>query len=226
VASKRDFAMARIECYVASTVLVLADRVRRVLGESGLIALPTESFYGLAAAPFDEQALARLWQVKGRSDGKPILVLIADRSQLDPFVRSIPLAATVLMNAFWPGPLTIVFPAAVGLSDAVTAGTGSVGIRLSAWQPLMDLLRRVGPVTGTSANREGLPPPTTAEEVQHNLGDVLDLIIDAGPTAGGRPSTVIDVRGPIRIIRDGAIERGLIAAQLAAHSLHLDADSR
>ena len=69
------------------------------------------------------------------------------------------------MNAFWPGPLTIVFPAAVGLSDAVTAGTGSVGIRLSAWQPLRDLLRRVGPVTGTSANREGMPPPTTAEEV-------------------------------------------------------------
>ena len=217
--------MVLIERYVASTVPVLADQVRRVLGESGLIALPTESFYGLAAAPFDEQALARLWQVKGRSEGKPILVLIADRPQLDPFVRSIPSAATVLMNAFWPGPLTIVFPAAGGLSDAVTAGTGSVGIRLSAWQPLIDLLRRVGPVTGTSANREGLPPPTTAEEVQHNLGDALDLIIDAGPTPGGRPSTVIDVRGPIRIMRDGAIERGLIAAQLATHGLYLDSGS-
>jgi L-threonylcarbamoyladenylate synthase len=219
-------AMATIERYGATTVPVLADLVRRVLGESGLIALPTESFYGLAVAPSDEQALARLWQVKGRSEGKPILVLIGDGSQLGPFVRSIPPAATVLMNAFWPGPLTIVFPASAELSDAVTAGTGSVGIRLSAWPSLRDLLRRVGPVTGTSANREGLPPPTTAEEVQHSLGDLLDLIIDAGPTTGGRPSTVIDVQGPIRIVREGAIVRDAIAAQLAAHGLHLDAVDR
>jgi L-threonylcarbamoyladenylate synthase len=130
------------------------------------------------------------------------------------------------MNAFWPGPLTIVFPAAVGLSDTVTAGTRSVGIRLSAWPPLRDLLRRVGPVTGTSANREGMLPPTTAEEVRHRLGDTLDLIVDAGPTPGGRPSTVIDVQGPIRIIRDGAIDRDAIVAQLTAHGLYLDPDSR
>jgi L-threonylcarbamoyladenylate synthase len=219
-------AMATIERYRVSTVSVLAERARRVLEEGGLIALPTESFYGLAAAPFDGQALARLWQAKGRSEGKPILLLIGDESQLAPFVRSIPHAAHILMNAFWPGPLTIVFPATVGLSDAMTAGTGSIGIRLSAWPPLRDLLRRVGPVTGTSANREGIPPPTTVKEVQDSLGNVLDLIIDAGPTPGGRPSTVIDVRGPIRIIRDGAIERIAIVAQLAAHGLHLDADSR
>lgn len=218
--------MATIEPYAASTVPALADQVRRVLGASGLIALPTESFYGLAVAPFDEQALAKLWQVKGRSEGKPILVLIGDRSQLRPFVRSIPPAATALMNAFWPGPLTIVFPAAVGLSDGVTAGTRSVGIRFSAWPPLRDLLRRVGPVTGTSANREGMLPPTTAEEVRHRLGDMLDLIVDAGPTPGGRPSTVIDVQGPIRIIRDGAIDRDAIVAQLTAHGLYLDLDSR
>jgi L-threonylcarbamoyladenylate synthase len=218
--------MASIEDYAASTVPILADLVRRVLGGSGLIALPTESFYGLAVAPFDEQALAKLWQIKGRSQGKPILVLIGDRSQLEPFVRIVPPAADVLMNAFWPGPLTIVFAAAHGLSNAVTAGTGSIGIRLSAWQPLVDLLRRVGPVTGTSANREGMPPPRTAEEVQYNLGDAVDLIIDAGPTPGGPPSTVIDVRGPIRIIRDGSIERAVIAARLADHGLHLDTDSR
>jgi L-threonylcarbamoyladenylate synthase len=219
-------AMAAIERYSASTVPVLADRVRHVLGESGLIALPTESFYGLAVAPSDEQALARLWQVKGRSEGKPILLLIGDESQLGAFVRHIPPAATILMNAFWPGPLTIVFPAAAGLSDAVTAGAGSVGIRLSAWQPLRDLLCRVGPVTGTSANREGMPPPTTAEEVQQSLGDALDLIVDAGPTPGGLPSTVIDVQGPIRIVRDGAIDRDAIVAQLATYGLYLDADSR
>jgi L-threonylcarbamoyladenylate synthase len=218
-------AMGSIECYGVSTVSVLAERMRRVLGENGLIALPTESFYGLAVDPFNEQALTKLWQVKGRSKGKPVLVLLGEGSQLNPFVRNIPPAATVLTNAFWPGPLTIVFPAARGLSDAVTAGTRSVGIRLSAWQPLCELLRRVGPVTGTSANREGMPPPTTAREVRHYFGDALDLIVDAGPTPGGQPSTVIDVQGPIRIIRDGAIDREDIVAQLAAHGLSLDPDS-
>ena len=218
-------AMATIERYNVSTVLALAERMRRVLGENGLIALPTESFYGLAVDPFNEQALVKLWQVKGRSKGKPVLVLIGEGAQLNPFVRNIPPAATVLMNAFWPGPLTIVFPAALGLSDAVTAGTRSVGIRFSAWQPLCELLQRVGPVTGTSANREGMPPPTTAKEVRHYFGDALNLIVDAGPTPGGLPSTVIDVQGPIRIIRDGAIVREDIVAQLAAHGLSLDPDS-
>ena len=218
--------MATIERYAVSTAPVLAELVRSLLKKRALIALPTESFYGLAVAPLDERALARLWKIKDRSEGKPILLLIGERSQLEPFVRSIPYAATLLMNAFWPGPLTIVFPAAKSLPDAVTAGTGSVGIRLSAWQPLVDLLCLVGPVTGTSANREGMAPPRTAEEVQRNFGDMLDLIIDAGPTPGGQPSTVVDVRGPIRIVRDGSINRVAIAEQLAAHGLHLEAGSR
>lgn len=217
--------MATIERYNASAVSALAEKMRLVLIENGLIALPTESFYGLAVAPFNEQALARLWQVKGRSKEKPILVLIGEESQLELLVRNIPPAATVLMNAFWPGPLTIVFPAAPGLSDAVTAGTRSVGIRFSAWQPLRELLPRIGPVTGTSANREGMPPPTTVEEIHHGLGDTLDLIVDAGPTPGGQPSTVIDAQGPIRIIRDGAIDRDAIVARLATHGLYLESGS-
>ena len=217
--------MATIERYNASAVSALAEKMRLVLIENGLIALPTESFYGLAVAPFNEQALARLWQVKGRSKEKPILVLIGEESQLELLVRNIPPAATVLMNAFWPGPLTIVFPAATGLSDTVTAGTRSVGIRFSAWQPLRELLRRIGPVTGTSANREGMPPPTTVEEIHHGLGDTLDLIVDAGPTPGGQPSTVIDAQGPIRIIRDGAIDRDAIVARLATHGLYLESGS-
>lgn len=219
-------AMASIDCYEAATVPLLADRIRRLLGQGGLLALPTESFYGLAGDPFNEQALAKLWQVKGRSDGKPILLLIGERSQLEPFVQRVPPAATVLMNAFWPGPLTIVFPAAVVISNMVTAGTGSVGIRQSAWQPLAELLRRVGPVTGTSANREGLPPCCTAEDVQRSLGDRVDLIVDAGPTPGGSPSTVIDVQGQIRIVREGAIAREIIVRQLASHGMYLDGERR
>ena len=219
-------AKAAIDYYEAATVPVLADRMRRLLGQGGLLALPTESFYGLAGDPFNEEALAKLWQIKGRSEGKPILLLIGERSQLEPFVQRIPPAATVLMNAFWPGPLTIVFPAAMGLSNMVTAGTGSVGIRQSAWQPLAELLRRVGPVTGTSANREGLLPPCTAEAVQQSLGGEVDLIVDAGPTPGGSPSTVIDVQGRIRIVREGAIAREIIVRQLASHGMYLDEESR
>ncbi len=219
-------AMASIDDYDTVTAPVMADRIRRLLGQGGLLALPTESFYGLAVDPFNEEALAKLWQIKGRSEGKPILLLIGERSQLEPFVQCVPPAATVLMNAFWPGPLTIVFPAAVGLSNMVTAGTGSVGIRQSAWQPLAELLCRVGPVTGTSANREGLLPCCTVEEVQRSLGEAVDLIVDAGPTPGGRPSTVIDVQGPIRIVREGAITREIIVRQLASHGMYLDGESR
>ncbi len=97
----------------------------------------------------------QIWKVKGRSEGKPILLLIGDESQLGPLVRNIPPAAGILMKAFWPGPFTNVFPAVLGLSDAVTANSNSVGIRLDAWQPLVDFLDRAVPVTGTSANREG-----------------------------------------------------------------------
>ncbi|MDH4186650.1 MAG: L-threonylcarbamoyladenylate synthase [Nitrospira sp.] len=219
-------AVVQIERYDVSVSSMLSDRLGRTLKDGGVIALPTESFYGLAVDPCNEGALARLWQIKGRSEGKPILVLIGERSQLDRFVHAIPPAAHVLMDTFWPGPLTIVFPAAIGLSDAVTAGTGSVGVRLSAWPPLADLLRRVGPVTGTSANREGLPPPCTAQEVLQRLGSELDEIVDGGATPGGLPSTVIDVRGPITILREGAIGRDVIKACLTAHAFDLGRDSR
>lgn len=215
-------AMARIEPYQVATISALADRVRGVLAASGVVAVPTESSYGLGVRPHDERALATLRRLKGRSEGKPILLLIGDRQQLKPLVRTIPIAATYLMDGFWPGPLTIVFPAAEGLSDAVTAGSGSVGIRLSAWPPLVDLLRRVGPLTGTSANREGATPVQTAQEVQEQLGDAVDLIVDAGPTPGGLPSTVIDVRDSIRIVREGAIPRAIIAEQLNRHGLRLE----
>ncbi len=214
--------MARIEPYQVATISALADRVRGVLAASGVVAVPTESFYGLGVRPHDEQALAALRRLKGRSEGKPILLLIGDRQQLKPLVRAIPAAAAYLMDVFWPGPLTIVFPAAEGLCEAVTAGSGSVGIRLSAWPPLVDLLQRVGPLTGTSANREGATPLNTAQEVQAQLGDAVDLIIDAGPTPGGLPSTIIDVRDSIRIVREGATPRAIIAEQLNHHGLRLE----
>ena len=109
---------------------VLPD-VQRVLAAQGVIAIPTETYYGLAVRPTQEPALRRLVDLKGRPPDKPILVLIGHRDQLGELVDSVPPAAAVLMELFWPGALTIVFPAASGLSPLLTAGTGTIGIRLS-----------------------------------------------------------------------------------------------
>ena len=137
-----------------------------MLQRSGLVAIPTETFYGLGVNPFDARALDRLRAVKGREDAKPILVLVASINDLSAFVEHVPPAASLLIEGFWPGPLTILFPARASLPRALTAGTGLVGMRLSSCRPLCELLARVGPLTGTSANRAGAAPARTAEAVQ------------------------------------------------------------
>lgn len=206
--------MAPIESYSPSTVERLSRQVASVLQRSGLVAIPTETFYGLGVNPFDARALDRLRAVKGREDAKPILVLVASINDLSAFVEHVPPAASLLIEGFWPGPLTILFPARASLPRALTAGTGLVGMRLSSCRPLCELLTRVGPLTGTSANRAGAAPARTAEAVQQALGDAVDLIFDAGPTPGGLPSTVVDAHHSLRIVREGAIERSVIEARL------------
>lgn len=206
--------MAPIESYSPSTVERLSRQVASVLQRSGLVAIPTETFYGLGVNPFDARALDRLRAVKGREDAKPILVLVASINDLSAFVEQVPPAASLLIEGFWPGPLTILFPARASLPRALTAGTGLVGMRLSSCRPLCELLTRVGPLTGTSANRAGAAPARTAEAVQQALGDAVDLIFDAGPTPGGLPSTVVDAHHSLRIVREGAIERSVIEARL------------
>lgn len=206
--------MAPIESYSPSTVERLSRQVASVLQRSGLVAIPTETFYGLGVNPFDARALDRLRAVKGREDEKPILVLVASINDLSAFVEQVSPAASLLIEGFWPGPLTILFPARASLPRALTAGTGLVGMRLSSCRPLCELLTRVGPLTGTSANRAGAAPARTAEAVQQALGDAVDLIFDAGPTPGGLPSTVVDAHHSLRIVREGAIERSVIEARL------------
>ena len=206
--------MAPIESYSPSTVERLSRQVASVLQRSGLVAIPTETFYGLGVNPFDARALDRLRAVKGREDEKPILVLVASINDLSAFVEQVSPAASLLIEGFWPGPLTILFPARASLPRALTAGTGLVGMRLSSCRPLCELLTRVGPLTGTSANRAGAAPARTAEAVQQALGDAVDLILDAGPTPGGLPSTVVDAHHSLRIVREGAIERSVIEARL------------
>lgn len=207
--------------YSAIALESLAQEIRHVRERAGLTAIPTETFYGLGVNPFDRAALDRLSAVKGRGEGKPILVLVSSQEELSSFAEHVTSAASVLMEAFWPGALTILFPARASVPTAVTAGTGRIGIRLSSCQPLREVLARVGPLTGTSANRAGAPPAQTAREVEQAFGDEVEVIVDAGPTPGGLPSTVIEADETLRIVREGAIPRGAIEAALRATGFSL-----
>jgi L-threonylcarbamoyladenylate synthase len=213
--------MAAIIPYCATALEHLSEQITLVLQRGGLTAIPTETFYGLGVNPFDRKALTRLRAVKGRGEGQPILVLLGSLNDVTLFVDDIPPPASLLIEAFWPGALTIVFPARASIPSAVTAGTGRVGLRLSPCLPLRELLTLVGPLTGTSANRAGAPPARTACEVQQAFGEEVDLIIDAGPTPGGLPSTVVEAGDRLHIVREGAVPRGAIEAALRARGFSL-----
>ncbi|MBX3234708.1 MAG: threonylcarbamoyl-AMP synthase [Nitrospiraceae bacterium] len=189
--------------------------VRRVLERHGALALPTETYYGLAVSPTDEWALRRLQEIKGRPADKPILVLIGHQDQLASLVASVPPAAKLLMDRFWPGPLTIIFPAAPALSSLLTAGSGTIGVRLPPVAHLQALLREVGPLTGTSANRSAEPPLDRPEDVERLLGQDLDVILDGGRTPGGPASTLVDTCGPLRVLRPGVVDANRLRAALA-----------
>jgi L-threonylcarbamoyladenylate synthase len=181
-----------------------ADLVRR----GGVIAFPTETFYGLGACPFDARAVQRIVALKDRSlRAGPILVLIRSRADLAAFVSEITPAAERLMEACWPGPLTLVFRASAAVPSVLTADTGTIGVRLPAHPDVQRLLEAVGgPLTGTSANRSGRPPATTADDVARALGDGVDAILNGGETPGGLPSTVVDTTvSPPRVIREGRV---------------------
>ena len=174
----------------------------------GVIAFPTETFYGLGARPFDACAVQRIVDLKGRSfQTAPILVLIRSRADLEMLVAEITPTAERLMEACWPGPLTLVFSAAEVVPSVLTAGTGTIGVRLPAHPDVQRLLEAVGgPLTGTSANRSGQPPATTAEDVERTFGPEVDAILNGGATPGGLPSTVVDTTAtPPRVIREGRV---------------------
>jgi len=196
-------------------------RVAEVIQAGGIVALPTESFYGLAVSPFHGEAVNRLIRIKDRAGDKPILVLIGDRAQLTSLVDPVPPVAELLMATFWPGPLTIVMDALPSLPHPLTAGTGSLGVRLPSVPLLCDLLRGVGPLTGTSANRAGEKPFETAQQVLSGLGEHVELILESGGTPGGLPSTVLDVRGSVRLVREGAVPRPIIATVLQGLGIQL-----
>lgn len=186
------------------------NAARGVILSGGVVAVPTESFYGLAASVTDENAIRRLMAAKKRPEDNPILILIPSADLLEDYVTSVAPVAVKLIKRFWPGGLTMVFGAKPTLSRLLTADTGKIGVRLSSHPLPTELARLVGAaLTGTSANRSGQPPCKTAAEVMEAVGNDIDLILDGGETEGGPGSTVLDVTvEPPVILRDGMVGRG------------------
>ena len=190
----------------------------RVLREGGLVAVPTDTYYGLAVDPARPAAVARLGAVKGREPGKPILLLLPDRTWASRLAGPLPATFDRLADRFWPGPLTLVVPAGPGLAPELLAGGTTIGLR---WPraPFLEALFAVSPspVTGTSANRSGEPPLRTAAQIRAALGAAVDLVVEGPPCPGGPPSTVLDLTvTPPRVLRPGAVSEEAIRRGLSA----------
>ena len=172
-----------------------------------MIAFRTDTFYGLGADPFNVSAVSKIRELKGREENKPILLLLSEASLGDHFIADRSEAFEAVARKFWPGPLTIVGVAVANLPPGITAGTGTVGVRVPADEAVRDLVRSCGgALTATSANPSGREPARSAKEVFDYFGDRVDLIIDGGEVIATEPSTIVDVTtSPPRVIRKGAI---------------------
>jgi L-threonylcarbamoyladenylate synthase len=183
----------------------------QILRSGGLVALPTETVYGLGANALDAAAVTRIFQAKQRPSWDPIIVHIAgpvaQNPMLEPLVANFPQAVHELMEAFWPGPLTLLLPRSAAVPDVVTAGRPLVGIRMPAHPVAFEVIRQAGvPIAAPSANVFSHISPTTAAHVLEDLDGKIDAIIDAGPTRHGVESTVLDpMQSPMMIYRPGAI---------------------
>ncbi|MDQ5858358.1 MAG: L-threonylcarbamoyladenylate synthase [Acidobacteriota bacterium] len=191
----------RLEDILASSQEL--SRLRDLLARGGVAAVPTETFYGLAADPMNERGVSRIFEIKGRDDGKPLLVLFSSRDDLERLGVE---AAPRLLDRFfgmWPAPLTVIL--ALRAPIAASRGASTLAVRLSAAENVRALLSLVGPLTGTSANRSGQPPIAEPDELARRLGGDLDLLADDGVTPGGAPSTIVDATfDPPRVLRAGA----------------------
>ncbi len=189
----------------------------RAISSGGLVVFPTRCLYGLAADAGNAAAVQKVFQAKGRSPEKPVLILIRHPDDLAALVTAVPDTAAILMEKIWPGGLTLVFQASAAVPAALTAGTGKIGIRTPAHPVARALVEAVGgPVTGTSANVSGQSGCSRIDSLAGEVFDAADLIIDAGHLAGGAGSTVVDVtrKEPV-ILRSGAIPDDVIQKVLS-----------
>ena len=193
--------------------------VVEVLRSGGVAAIPTDTVYGLAANGLDESAAARVFEVKGRHERMPLPLLLAGVDDLSLCCIDVPDSVRVLAEAFWPGSLTLVLRRSDAVPDAVTGGGETVGVRVPDHPVPREIARRLGaPITGTSANRSGLPPATTAAEVREQIGDRVDYVLEGGSVRSGVPSTVLDLtRSEPSIVRPGAVSTEAIAEALGTN---------
>jgi L-threonylcarbamoyladenylate synthase len=200
------------------------ERAAGILRAGGLVALPTETVYGLGANALDAVAVESIFAAKQRPSWDPIIVHIADEAILEGLVERVPEAARKLMKAFWPGPLTLLLPRTVAVPDVVTAGRPLVGVRMPAHPVSLALIRRAGvPVAAPSANLFSHISPTTAQHVLADLDGSIDAVIDAGPTEHGVESTVLDpCQTPMLIYRPGAVTRAQIQDVAGAVEFYRD----
>jgi L-threonylcarbamoyladenylate synthase len=185
----------------------IAEAVR-VLRSGWLVAMPTETVYGLAARALDERAVARIYEAKGRPRHHPLIAHVAGEAEARALAASWPERAARLAHAFWPGPLTLIVDRADAVPAAVAGGGSSLAVRAPSHPVARALLAALGePVAAPSANRYQGLSPTTAAHVVKELGDAVDLVLDAGPCEAGIESTVVDVRGDRpRVLRPGALD--------------------
>ena len=189
------------------------SRAAKIVSEGGVIAFRTDTFYGLGVDPFNSAAVAKIRELKGREENKPILLLLSDASVADRFIADRSKAFEDVAEKFWPGPLTIVGVAVSNLPQEITAGMGTVGVRVPADRDVRELVRVCGgALTATSANPSGREPARSAHEVLDYFGDWIDLVIDGGEVTATQPSTVLDVTtSPPRVVREGAVRLILLS---------------
>jgi L-threonylcarbamoyladenylate synthase len=194
------------------------------LREGGVIAYPTETAYGLGAVIYNRSAVSTVFVVKGRERDQGLPVLIASESQLREVAREIPEVALKLAERFWPGSLTLVLKRHPDLPKAVTGGADTVAVRLPDHPAPQSLISACGsPITGTSANHHGGAEPTSAEEVQRQLGSRISFILDGGPSPIAVPSTILDVTvTPARILRAGPVSIEAIREICEVADLYLE----
>ena len=203
---------------------VALEQAAAILRGGGLVALPTETVYGLGANALDAAAVGRIFAAKQRPAWDPVIVHIADEKMLEGLVVRVPEAARKLMKAFWPGPLTLLLKRTAAVPDAVTAGRPLVGVRMPAHPVALELIRRAGvPVAAPSANLFGHISPTTAAHVLADLDGRIDAVVDAGPTEHGVESTVLDpCQSPMVIYRPGAVTAAQIRETAGAVEAYRD----
>ena len=193
----------------------------RILREGGLVAFPTETVYGLGANGLDEQAVRKIFEAKGRPSDNPLILHVSRKNDVRKLWDTVPEKAQRLMDAFWPGPLTLVYTKSDLVPDAVTAGLPTVAVRMPDHKTARALIKAADvPIAAPSANASGKPSPTTAAHVLEDMDGKIPLILDGGPCQFGVESTVVSVGAQPMILRPGAVTKGMLEAVVGPVRLH------